>query len=205
MKIKDSIFIQIFTRVFKKMKLRTFLMLIVLLSFNSAAWFIYATKVENGIGAKIVAWNVSFIAGEDELLEYINFKIDNIYPGMEKYEERIEVTNKGDTPATLSYGIENARILNSYYDVKTKTITSDTLLGSLANDYPFKIRVGASKNVIQPGEKAYFYVLVLWQYESGNDQLDTYWGNEAYEFHEQNADEESIELNLVISAVQQKS
>jgi len=202
--MKNSIFIQVLIRVFKKAKLRTFLMLIILLSFNSVAWFIYATKVENGISAKIVAWNVSFVTGEDELLEYINFKVDNIYPGMEEYTERIDVTNSGDTNASLKYEIENARILDNYYEV-SDTVTSPTLLNSLSNEYPFKIRIGVSKDIIAPNESAYFYVSVSWPYESGDDALDTYWGNEAYDFHEKNKDKESIELNLVISAVQEKS
>jgi len=204
MKIKDSILFQILTRVFKKSKLRTLLMLIILLSFNTTAWFIYATKVENGISAKIVAWNVSFVTGEEELLEYINFKIDSIYPGMEEYTEKIEVTNNGDTDAILAYEIENARILNNYYEVNN-TISSNTLLASIANDYPFKIRVGVSKEKISPKEDAYFYVTVFWPYESGNDELDTYWGNQAYDFHKDNSDKESIELNLIISAKQKTS
>jgi len=205
MKIKDSIFFQILIRVVKKAKLRTLLMLIILLSFNTTAWFIYATKVENGISAKIVAWNVAFLTGEDELLEYINFKIDNIYPGMEEYTEKIEVTNNGDTDALLAYEIEDARILDSTYTVDNKTITSISLLSSLANDYPFKIRIGVSKEQVSPGENAYFYVTVFWDYESGDDELDTYWGSKAYDFHKENPNKESIELNLVISASQKKS
>lgn len=202
MKIKDSILFQILTRVFKKTKLRTLLMLMILLSFNTTAWFIYATKVENGISARIVAWNVAFLTGEDELLEYINFKIDNIYPGMKEYTEKIEVTNNGDASAALSYEIEDARILDSTYVVDDESVTSVSLLSSLANDYPFKIRIGVSKELVTPGENAYFYVTVFWDYESGNDELDTYWGNKAYDFHQDNKDKESIELNLIISAVQ---
>lgn len=205
MKIKDSILFQILIRVVKKTKLRTLLMLIILLSFNTTAWFIYATKVENGISAKIVAWNVSFLTGEDELLEYINFKIDNIYPGMQEYTEKIEVTNNGDASALLSYEIEDARILDSTYEVDGETITSISLLSSLANDYPFKIRIGVSKDLVAPGENAYFYVTVFWEYESGDDEADTYWGSKAYDFHDQNPDKESIELNLIISATQKKS
>ena len=44
----------------------------------------------------------------------------------------------------------------------------------------------------------------MWEYESGNDEADTYWGTKAYDFHEQYKDKNSIELNLVISAVQKK-
>lgn len=197
--------IKTLARILKKTKLRTLLLLIILLSFNSTAWFIFATKVENGISAKIVAWNVAFVTGEDELLEYVNFNIDNIYPGMETYTEKIEVTNKGESKAKLSYEMESARILDSIYDVDDNTITSISLLTSLAHDYPFKIQIGVSEEEIMPSEKAYFYVTVSWNYESGNDEADTYWGNKAYDFYEKNGDKDSIELNLVISAIQKES
>ena len=195
--------LKILQKVIKKTKLRTLLLLIILLSFNSTAWFIYATKVENGISAKVVAWNVSFITGEDELLEYINFNIDNIYPGMEPYTEKIAVTNNGETNAILKYEIDDARLLDLYYKVDT-SLSSNELLASLSNDYPFKIRVGVSNDEIAPGEKAHFYIKVMWEYESGDDEADTYWGTKAYDFHEQYKDKNSIELNLVISAVQKK-
>ncbi|MBE6149091.1 MAG: hypothetical protein E7170_00015 [Firmicutes bacterium] len=200
--MKNSTFYKVLKHILKKTKLRTLIMFIILLSFNSTAWFIYATKVENGISAKVVAWNVSFVTGENELLEYINFDIDNIYPGMETYTEKIEVKNNGETNANLNYEIKNVRILDYYYEVN-KTVTSDALLSSIANDYPFKIRVGVSGDEIKPGEKAYFYVTVSWDYESGDDEADTYWGNKSYYFHENN-DKSSVELNLVISAVQKK-
>lgn len=202
--MKNSLFLEITKRLIKKTKIRTLLLLIVLLSLNATAWFIYATKVDTGIGAKIVAWNVSFVTGEDELLEYINFKIDNIYPGMEPYKQKIDVTNQGESEANLKYEIEKVRILENEYVVDELTITSDSLLYSLANDYPFKIKIGVSNNEIKPGEQAYFYVEVIWDFESGNDEQDSYWGNKAYDFYEANPDTESIELNLIVSAIQKK-
>lgn len=201
----NNIFFEIIKRLFKKTKIRTLLLLIVLLSLNTTAWFIFATKVDTGIGAKIVAWNVSFVTGEEELLEYINFKIDNIYPGMEKYTQKIEVTNKGETEANLSYEIEKVRILDSEYVVNNTTVTSIDLLSSLTNDYPFKIKLGVSKDEIKPEENAYFYVEVSWDYDSGNDEQDSYWGNRAYDFSELNPDKDSIELNLIVSAIQKNN
>lgn len=202
MKNNKSLFLEVVKRILKKTKLRTLFMLVVLLSLNATAWFIFATKVDSGIGAKIVAWNVAFVTGEDELLEYINFKIDNIYPGMEPYTQKIDVTNKGESVAKLEYEIESVRILENEYKVDDKTVTSISLLSSLLNDYPFKIKIGVSASEIAPNEHAYFYVTVHWEYESGNDEQDSYWGGKAYDFHELNPDLESIELDLVISAIQ---
>lgn len=202
--MKNNLFLEITKRLIKKTKIRTLLLLIVLLSLNATAWFIYATKVDTGIGAKIVAWNVSFVTGEDELIEYINFKIDNIYPGMETYKQRIDVTNQGESEANLTYELQKVRILESEYSIDNRTITSDSLLYSLENDYPFKIKVGVSNYDLKPGEQAYFYVEVFWDFESGDDEQDSYWGEQAYEFYENNPNKESIELDLVVSAIQKK-
>ena len=200
----NSVFVEVLKRIFKKAKIRTLLMLVMLLSFNSVAWFIYATKVDSGISAKIVAWNVSFVSGEEELLQNINFKIDRIYPGMEEYSKRIDVSNSGDNTARLGYELVNARLLDEYYEVGG-SISSSDLLKSLREDYPFKIMIGVSAAEVTPGSNAYFYVSVSWPFESGDDDADTLWGNRAYDYQKNNSDSESIEINLKISAVQQKN
>ena len=200
----NSVFVEVLKRIFKKAKIRTLLMLVMLLSFNSVAWFIYATKVDSGISAKIVAWNVSFVSGEEELLQNINFKIDRIYPGMEEYSKRIDVSNSGDNTARLGYELVNARLLDEYYEVGG-SISSSDLLKSLREDYPFKIMIGVSSAEVTPGSNAYFYVSVSLPFESGDDDADTLWGNRAYDYQKNNSDSESIEINLKISAVQQKN
>ena len=201
--MKNSLFFQVIKRIVKKARTRTLLMIIALISVNSVAWFIYATKVDSGLSARIVAWNVSFLVGEEELLQNINFEVDRIYPGMEEYSQRIDVTNTGDSSARLSYEIVSARLLDEYYEVGD-LITSDALINSLANDYPFKIRIGVSNDTIGSGGSAYFYVTVDWPFESGNDTLDTIWGNRAYDFQNLYPNTESIEINLKILAVQEK-
>ena len=202
--MKNSLFVEVIKRIIKKAKIRTLLMIIALVSFNSVAWFIYATRVENGVSARIVAWNVSFLVGEDELLQEVNFRIDRIYPGMEDYYRRIDVTNTGDSSATLSYEIISARLLEDSY-VVGDTLTSPQLLNSLENDYPFRIEVGNSMDILETGTSAYFYVTVSWPFESGNDALDTLWGNRSYDFHADNPTMDSIELNLRIIASQKKN
>ena len=202
--MKNSLFVEIIKRIIKKAKIRTLLMIIALISFNSVAWFIYATKVENGISARIVAWNVSFLVGEDELLQDVNFRIDRIYPGMDDYYRRIDVTNTGDTSATLSYEIVSARLLDETY-VVGDGLTSQQLLNSLESDYPFRIETGRSEDILPTGSSAYLYVSVTWPFESGNDALDTIWGNRAYDFQSTNPGEESIELNLRITASQKRN
>lgn len=104
-------------KIVKKVKLKMVLLLIVLLSFNSYAWFIYATKVSSGISAHITSWNVSFRAGEDEITTNVVFEVDKIYPGMETQIKKLTALNTGEMKAVLSYEIKKIRILDEEYIV----------------------------------------------------------------------------------------
>ena len=44
----------------KYVKLRTLIILVVLLVFNSYAWFVFATRVSGGLSAHVTSWNVTF-------------------------------------------------------------------------------------------------------------------------------------------------
>jgi len=187
----------------KRVKLRMVLVLAILISANTFAWFIYANKVEGGINAKVKAWNVLFEVDNGEAVQYVNFDIESIYPGMDTYTKTLTVTNKGESPADLSYEIMSANILGDYIESdKTGTITPELLLHSLRNDYPFKINPVFEKNSIAPNESATFTLSVSWPYESGNDELDTEWGEKAYDYHIANPTYSSIIIKMKIMAVQ---
>ena len=47
-----------------------------------------------------------------------------------------------------------------------------------------------------------FRVLVNWPYESGDDELDTYWGKKSYDFKNDNPGENEIEIKVKITATQ---
>lgn len=199
-----NIALEVIKRIFKKSKLRTILLLIILLSANTTAWFIYATKVDSSISASVVAWNVSFDGNDNELMQKFNIEVGSIYPGMEPFTKKVEVTNKGEASAKLSYEIVEARILDEEYVVDS-SLSNESLLNNLANNYPFKIEIGSSKEELDPKEGSYFYVNVNWDYESGNDELDTYWGTKAYDFNQSNPDESSISIKLIITAIQKET
>lgn len=198
-----NLFLQVLIRILKKSKLRTLLLLIIFFSFNTAAWFIYATKIDVGIGARIAAWDISFITGEEEIVQNIRFNVPNIYPGMDTYYKTLSITNRGEANAIVSYEIKSVRILDNVYTVNDE-VTSELLNQSLRTDYPFKITIGVSDYEIVPTAAAEFYFSVIWEYESGNDELDTFWGMQAYDFNSLNPDEDSIEINLSVKAIQNK-
>ena len=47
-----------------------------------------------------------------------------------------------------------------------------------------------------------FNVSVKWDYESGNDELDTYWGNQAYLYKESHPDEPCIQISIKLYVTQ---
>ena len=71
-----------FQKLFKRIKLRNLLFLAILMSCNSFAWFIYATKVSNNITAHVRSWNVNFIVGDNNIEETLTFDVESVYPGM---------------------------------------------------------------------------------------------------------------------------
>lgn len=202
MKNKDNEFILF--KIVKKVKLKTLILLIVLLSFNSYAWFIYATKVSGGLTAHITSWNVKFKSGEEEITTNVVFEVDKIYPGMEKQTKKLTAFNEGEMKAILSYEIKKIRILTDKYTV-SQEFTQEDLIEMLEN-YPFKLTFEIDNtNLNQENGSAEFDVSLTWAFESGNDALDTEWGEKAYEYNEQNPDMSSIYVEIDVKAVQGES
>ena len=190
--------------IFRRIRLRTIFLLFITLASNSFAWFIYSTKISNSITAKVQSWNVIFKVGDTESEEFIEFNVENLYPGMEDYEKVISVTNNGDSNASLSYEVESVKILGE--ELNTDTISDEDILLMLQNNYPFHINLTLSNQIIaaQTGEENVTFTLT-WPYESGNDELDTLWGNKAYMYHQDHPEEKSISLLIKLSATQEGS
>lgn len=170
----------------RRVRLRTILFLALAISCNSFAWFVYNSKVSNSIVTHIKAWKVVFENEDNQLTEEVKFTIDQIYPGMDNYTDSISIANKGEADATLHYEIVSVRILNNVI-IQDNNHTSESLINSLANDYPFKINFLIDNPIIAAGGgESTFKVNVNWAYDSGNDSADTYWGNESYKFIKEN-------------------
>lgn len=121
---------------------------------------------------------------------------------MEDFEKVIEVINRGESDAKLDYEVEYIEILGDTYEIG-ENYTSDDLENMLNNNYPFKITVEKSGDVLIGGTgNGSFTIRVVWPYESGNDALDTYWGNKAYEYYENNPNGNSVLLRLKLMATQ---
>ena len=192
-------------KILKKIKLRNIIILILLLVFNTYAWFIYATRVDTSLSVHVSSWDIEFVSGNEEITTDIEIEVDKIFPGMTPFEKNIEVHNKGETKAYLTYELKSLEIMGETFAVNEENgMTSDELEEKIRNEYPFKILINASgTGILEQNGSGNFNIGVNWLFESGNDQLDTYWGNKAYEFQEQNPDKKSIILKLELIATQQ--
>ncbi len=189
-------------KIVKKIKIRNIIFLILLLIFNTYAWFIYATRVSSSLSAHVSSWNVEFSTGEQDTSTNIIIEIDRIYPGMETVEKNITVKNKGEIKAELTYEILSIKFLDESYKLG-ENITSEELEKKMSSDYPFKVNISKDDTKLSQGiGEGSFLVTVKWPFESGNDELDTLWGNKAYEYYLANPGEKSIEIEIKLVAQQ---
>lgn len=191
-------------RILKKVKIKNMLILILLLLFNTYAWFIYATRVATDITAHVSSWNVEFVGKEGEITTNLDITIGRIYPGMDKFEHIIEVHNKGETKAVLDYEIEEVQILGDAIIVnESEGMTTQDVIEKLKTEYPFKINIEKVDDVLSEGNgNGRFIISLEWEFESGDDEADTNWGNKAYEFYSLNPGQNSIEINITLMATQ---
>lgn len=187
--------------VIKYINTKTIIILIVLLSFNAYAWFIYITKASLELDVHVAAWDITFQAGEEEITKDVILEVDKIYPGMEDYVQEIEVLNKGEISAGLSYKIMSIEIFGEKLEVGDQYTSDD--LQNILNNYPFKITIDSSTDQIEAGNgQGKFTIRVAWPFESGNDELDTYYGNKSYEFQTNNPQAKSLIVKFELTAKQ---
>lgn len=180
---------KVFYVIKKKVKISNLILLIVLLMFNSYAWFIYNTKVSTSLSAKIEAWDIAYISNGIRETQNIILDVEKIYPGMTIYTHQITVNNNGDTNAELSFAVRKVEILGQVYQVDATT-TPEMLYNKLQNDFPFKTTVT---------------IKLEWEYESevtGKDELDTQYGTSAYQFITEHPDTPCVHLEIELGAKQ---
>ena len=208
MEEKKSLFKTIFKVLKKRFKLWHLLFIAILISVNTYAWFIYMSKVSSDITVRVKSWNVSFQFNNQTMTDYVNFDVEDIYPGMENRTQSLRISNDGETDATISYEVVYASIFGTENDTEVDNITPAQLTTQLANNYPFKITLTSTSNVLSnSGSSEYFRVQIVWPYEttiSGEvqDAQDTYWGNQAYTWNQTHSTEPCIQITIKITAVQ---
>ena len=194
-----------FIKIIKKIKLRNLIALVMLLILNTYAWFVYATKVSTSLSVHVSSWNVEFVSAEGEIIKDLVIEVERIYPGMETFEQQIEVINKGETKASLEYELVSFRVMEQTFQV-SETLTSKALENQIKGNYPFKINIlKDDTGFSQANGRGSFTITIAWPFESGNDEVDTLWGNKAYEYYALNPGMKSIELKMKLIATQNAS
>lgn len=121
---------------------------------------------------------------------------------METTERNVTVKNKGEIKAELDYQIMSLKVLDEFYEVG-ENITSEELMNKINTEYPFKINVTKDDELLLEGAgDGSFCITVEWPFESGNDELDTLWGNKAYDYYSTNSGSQSIEIGIFLIAQQ---
>lgn len=190
-------------RIGRRIKIRHLMLLALLFVANSYAWFIFSTKVSMRMTAHIASWSIHFTAGDGQQVTNMIFDVEKIYPGMEEESQTLFVNNTGTEPANLSFEIEYVRIFEDEYEIDATT-TSEMLREMLEDDFPFKFSFESSSDVIASMVGAETFEISLnWDYESGDDETDTEWGEAAFTYYATNPTDPAIEVRLKIYAIQQ--
>ena len=206
---KNSLLKSILKAIKRRLKPGHILFIALLLGTNAFAWFIYMDKISSDISVKVKSWNVSFKLDNQEMTDYINFSIDEMYPGMTPYQEALSVTNDSEVDARLTYEIISFKVFDQLLTTENNEMTEEQLVAAMTNNYPFHITVTTNQAVIgADGGTATFYINATWPYESvnsqgvSNDAADTYWGNTAYTFKAAHPTTPCIIVKIKLSAVQ---
>ncbi len=204
-------------KILKKIKLRHFLILFILLVANSYAWLVYVNTVNNSVDVHVASWKIDFKNGDDEVVDYVNVVVNNVYPGMPNFSNQLKAFNYSEVAASVSYSILEANIMGTQFvtvegraennqQVQTGDLTSAQLSAKLNTDYPFHIAFNISTQSIEAQTGlALFTTSVTWPYESGNDALDTTWGTTAYTFKQSNPSTPCITLRVKVYITQSNS
>lgn len=156
------------------------------------AWFAYSGIAKVATEIEVKSWLIEFEKNEKTVSNNIVISLAEIYPGMDTLHESIKIKNKGDSNAQLSASIVSARILDE--ELNIENTESNNILDKLSHDYPFSVNMSLDDNfVLAKGENSAFNISVSWPLDSDNDELDSQWGNLAYQFADNEIKKQSID------------
>lgn len=170
-----------FKRLIKKVKKLNFtsiMFLVLSLISSTFAWFAFTNIVDNDMNIDIKAWKVNISENDNLITNKIDINIDNFYPGTDVNTKTITISNDGDLSSVVSYRINYMRIFDEELDVNNQ----EALFDKLSQEYPFTINFDLNKTFLDTGDDADFSYSITWPLDSGDDNLDAWWGNKAYDF-----------------------
>ena len=179
------------------MKLNLVSLFFVAVSFISVtlAWFAYSGIASVDTEIDVKAWYIEFQKDNTAVTNNIVISLSDIYPGMDTVSEKVDINNMGDSDAEISYKIESARIL----DEDLVGLDPLALEDKLSHDYPFHLNINLSNNYATAKDgHSQIEVSVSWPLDSDNDELDSEWGNKAFDFQKSENDKFNLDPNYQI-------
>ena len=174
-----------------------FIFIVTSFIFTTFAWFAYSGLRHVSTEIDVKAWYIELTKNGDTVTNNIVISLNDVYPGMETVDELVNIQNKGDSDAQLSYKIMSSRILDT--EINGESLQNNRMLtDSLSHEYPFHVNIDLSKNYISAGgDTSTFEVSVSWPLDSGNDNLDSVWGTNSYNFQQSERNRAANDANYV--------
>lgn len=193
--------------ILRRVNIKSLILLIVFFISGSYAWMIYNTSVSAGVNAHIASWEFDLTNGDNGFSKDIVFDVELMYPGMSPVNQVINVNNSGDLDGKITYEIKKLEILGNVYEVNGSTITSESLKRMMEQDFPYMLRLSVEGetdeiNRLPAGESKKVFLAIEWPYESGKDDLDSYWGEQAASYHTSFPDKPSVHMELTMKIIQ---
>ena len=94
--------------------------------FTTFAWFAYSGLKSVSTEIDVKAWYIELTKSGDVVTNNIVITLENVYPGMETVDELVNIENKGDSDAKLSYKIVSSRILDT--EINGESLVNNNLL-----------------------------------------------------------------------------
>ena len=190
-------------------KIRILILLAVMLIVTTYAWFYVDKDVSVGnIRGVVTEWDVEYSIDDVVITtEEVVIACDEFYPGMPEFTKKIKTSNKTETGADIKYELKSVKIFGVEKLDELKANGNVTEAGTTTNvfskeEYPFNAGFSYDTDVIggidpitgnpTPNSHAELTVFANWSYErqsasktkAENDTLDTYYGEEAYEYYQ---------------------
>lgn len=202
----------------RRLKIRTLFMLSFTLIFNAYAWFLYVSTVSTNMTVHVEAWSVDFTVDNEAVEKELLFDVEEAYPGMQDVNKTVSITNSGEKLADIKYKISRISIFDTEYIVEKELtseekeqltgnetkVTEEELVAMLANDFPFKLIITSTKDELDTGQMASVTINFSWDYEGGDDSLDTKYGVDSYNYYQENDGKAPITAKIKISVQQHR-
>ena len=122
-------------------------------------------------------------------------------------KEDIDISKIKEKIIDIGYEIEEFKIMGETFTVDEKNgPTTQEIQNKINTEYPFKIKIEKDDTQLSEGKGNGKFVISLdWDFEAeteNGDEIDTEWGNKAYEFYSLHPGENSIEIKMTLMATQ---